>query len=562
MGDNMNNFELKLISSYNKCFDNDKVSDFAEMTSGSALKGEFFAFEACMSAESYGNVYVKIKSEISDMISVSLVKSVGVRFPVYATNTDDDYLNEKKPGLYPDLLVPVYEKYGVEIEPGKLTSLWIQADIPENAKAGKYDIEISVCNRENDELASAVFTLDIIDAVLPKQTLINTQWFHCDCLATYYGVPMMSERHWEIIEEFVKTAVKHGQNMLLMPTFTPALDTYVGGERPTMQLVGVTVNADGTYTFDFTLVDRWLEMCDRCGVTHYEIAHTFTQWGAAHAPKVMATVNGEYKKIFGWETDSLSDEYIGFIRAYLVEFKEYMKNKGLLDKCLFHISDEPAPEHLGTYKQIHDKLDDLLTDVTCGDALSNYSFYETGAVKCPIVGTDHITPFLENNVPNLWCYYCCSQHTKVSNRLIAMTMNRTRVIGMQMFKFDIAGFLQWGYNFYYSYHSVHPINPYECNDGGPTNANGDIWVPAGETFCVYPAPDGTPFESLHYKAFAQGLFDMRAMQLAEKLTSKEEVVKLIEDIAGDEILFAKFPSDLDFSEKVRFAVNELIASKI
>ena len=62
---------------------------------------------------------------------------------------------------------------------------------------------------------------------------------------------------------------------------------------------------------------------------------------------------------------------------------------------------------------------------------------------------------------------------------------------MQMFKYDIVGFLQWGYNFYYSYRSVYPINPYECNDGGPTTENGDIWVPAGDTFCVYPAPDGT-----------------------------------------------------------------------
>ena len=557
----MNNFEFKLISSYNKCFVNDKVSDFTEMKSGSALKGEFFAFEACMSAESYGDAYVKIKSDIADMVSVSLVKNVGVRHPVYGINTDTDYLNEKKPGLYPDLLIPVYEKYGVEIEPGKLTSLWIQVDIPENAKAGNYDIEVVVCDREN-VIASEVFALEIIDAVLPKQTLINTQWFHCDCLATYYGVEMMSERHWEIIENYVKTAVAHGQNMLLMPTFTPALDTQVGGERPTMQLVGVTVNADGTYTFDFSLVDKWLEMCDRCGITHYEIAHTFTQWGAEHAPKVMATVNGEYKKIFGWETDSLGDEYITFIRTYLVEFKAYMKNKGLLDKCLFHISDEPAPQHLETYKKIHDKLDDLLTDITCGDALSNYGFYETGAVRTPIVSNDHITPFIENKVPNLWCYYCCSQHNKVSNRFIAMPMNRTRVIGMQMFKFDIAGFLQWGYNFYYSYLSRHPINPYECNDGGPTNENGDIWVPAGDTFCVYPAPDGTAYTSLHYKGFAQALLDMRALQLAEKLTSKETVVKLIEDVAGMEILFAQFPSDRDFSEKVRFAVNNLIKSNL
>lgn len=558
----VNNFEFKLISSYNKCFAEDKVSDFDELKNGTVLKNDFFAFEACMRSEEGGKVKVSVKSDIAEYLSVCLIKNVYVSHPVYPANTDTDYLNDKKPGYYPDLMVPVCDG-NVELEAEKLTSLWIEADIPSDAKRGTYDIEIAVSD-DNGELAKDSFSLEVVDAVLPEQTLVNTQWLHCDCLATYYGVEMMSDRHWEIIETYVKTAVKNGQNMLLMPTFTPALDTQVGGERPTMQLVGVTVNKDGGYDFDFTLVDKWIEMCDRCGIKYHEIAHTFTQWGAEHAPKVMATVDGEYKKIFGWETDSLGDEYIGFIRSYLVAIKEYMKGKGLLDKCMFHISDEPAKEHLETYRKIHDKLDDLLTDCACGDALSSYSFYETGAVRRPIVSTAHIEPFVENNVPDLWCYYCCCEHEKVSNRFIANTMNRTRVIGMQMFKFDIVGFLQWGYNFYYSHLSMKPINPYECNDGGhlKCDENEGIWAPAGDPFCVYPAPDGTTYESLHYKGFAQALSDMRAMQLAASLTSKQTVVELMENISGSDIRFASFPSDLDFSEKVRFAVNELIKAKI
>lgn len=66
--------------------------------------------------------------------------------------------------------------------------------------------------------------------------------------------------------------------MLLMPVFTLPLDTKVGGERPTTQLVGVEKTADG-YVFDFSLVGRWLDMCARCGVKYHEISHLFTQWG-------------------------------------------------------------------------------------------------------------------------------------------------------------------------------------------------------------------------------------------------------------------------------------------
>ncbi len=543
--------DFKLISSYNKCFEYQKVSDFKEMTTGSVLLGDFFAFEACMLSETDKTVYVKVDSELAKYISICLVKNVPVKCPVYPQNTDTDYLNDKKPGLYPDLLVPVDEDGKVELEAEKLTSLWIEAEIPADFKAGTYEISVSV--NDGDAVVTEKINLDVIPAVLPEQKLKFTQWFHYDCLASYYDVEMMSEKHWEIIENFVRTAVKNGINMLLMPVFTPALDTAVGGERPTMQLVDITKNGN-EYKFNFTLVDKWLEMCDRCGIKYYEVAHLFTQWGAEHAPKIMATVDGEYKKIFGWETDSLSDEYMTFLKSFLTEFKKYMSQKGLLDKCMFHMSDEPNEKHLERFCKLREELNEVLGDCVCGDALSSYEFYKTGAVRLPVVATNHIDKYIENNVPDLWAYYCCEQHTKVSNRYIANTMNRTRIIGTQFFKYEIVGFLHWGYNFYYCQYSKNLIDPYTCNDGG--------WTPGGDTFSVYPAPGGVAYESLHLKGFTQALSDLRAFDLAAQLTSKETVLKLMEDLAGMKVTFSEFPADFDYSEKVRFAVNQIIKDNI
>ena len=95
-----------------------------------------------------------------------------------------------------------------------------------------------------------------------------------DDLFNAFNEDVFSEAHWRIIENFVKTAVDNGINMLLMPVFTLPLDTKVGGERPTTQLVGVEKTADG-YVFDFSLVGRWLDMCARCGVKYHEISHLF-----------------------------------------------------------------------------------------------------------------------------------------------------------------------------------------------------------------------------------------------------------------------------------------------
>ncbi|UJF15626.1 hypothetical protein LZ578_11830 [Jeotgalibaca sp. MA1X17-3] len=74
---------------------------------------------------------------------------------------------------------------------------------------------------------------------LPPQKLIHTEWFHTDGMISYYGVEVFSEDYWEWVEKYLVMAVEHGVNMILTPIVTPPLDTEIGGERPTVQLVGI-----------------------------------------------------------------------------------------------------------------------------------------------------------------------------------------------------------------------------------------------------------------------------------------------------------------------------------
>ena len=119
----------------------------------------------------------------------------------------------------------------------------------------------------------------------------------------------------------------------------------------------------------------------------------------------------------------------------LTEMLAHLKKSGNDKRCFFHISDEPQLEHLEFYKAAKAVVADLLEGYTIMDALSNYEFYDQGLVETPIPANNHIKPFIENKVENLWTYYCCGQCVKVSNRLIAMPAWRNRSIGMQMFKY-------------------------------------------------------------------------------------------------------------------------------
>lgn len=549
----MAKYQMKLLSSLEKVFPDKEPVFRPECGCLTVLKNDVVSFQVAFSGtnEFRETVTVNVSSPIANLIKVREVGLVPVSFPCYPV-TDDNYLRTS-PGMYPDILKELDDNR-VDIVPGQWRSLWIDVATDEDTVPGVYKIVIELLSESGERLCSVETSVTVINAVLPEQELIHTEWLHTDCLADYYNVEPLSERHWEIIENFIKTAVSRGINMILTPAFTPPLDTAVNGERTTVQLVDVYVQ-DGKYSFNFDKLKRWVDLCLKCGVKYIEFAHLFTQWGAKAAPKVMATVDGEYKRIFGWDTPAVGGEYTEFLHMYLSELTARLREWGIADRVYFHISDEPSLENLETYLAAKQSIADDLKGFKIIDALSNYQFYEQGVVENPVPSNDHIEPFLNNNVPNLWTYYCCVQYYKVSNRFMSMPSARNRILGVQLYKFDIKGFLHWGYNFYNSQYSKSHINPYEVTDGG--NA-----FPSGDPFIVYPGKDGKPVESIRLMVLSNALTDLRAMKLLERLTNKNFVMELIEGELGSKITFSEYPKSDMYLINLRNRINKEIAKRV
>jgi hypothetical protein len=551
---------VKTVSSLEKCFLDEDINKKREISSLSALCGETLSFQIAYYNEISDNpndtlCYLKVSSPISNIVKVSKIESVPVRFATYANCTDKNYLR-KTPGLYPDLLIPMNSDYELHIPAHHLGSLWVDVEIPSGFRGGEYPISFAFTSEKDGKgraFAEVTFDLKIISADLREQDLTFAQWMHCDCLADHYRVDIFSERHWEIIENYVRCAVKNGINAIFTPIFTPPLDTPAGKERPTVQLIEV-FEKSGKWGFNFSRLDRWLDMCERCGVKYFEISHLFTQQGATHAPKIMGWKDGKYQKLFGWETNASSDEYAGFLRAFLRRFIDHMKKKGLDQRCIFHISDEPRDRHFDDYATAKSIVADLLDTYHVADALSSVNFYKTGLVERPIPSIDFIEDFIEANVPDLWTYYCCAQYNDVPNRFIAMPLSRTRIVGAQFYKYSVVGFLHWGYNFWYTMTSQQLCDPYLTTDVGR--------VPAGDAYSVYPAADGTPYESIRLRSFYEAICDLRALKLCEKLCGREAVLEAIASVFPEPFDFKNYPSDGIYILALRHKINSMIEEKI
>lgn len=543
------NLQTRLISSLAKIFPDEEMKEHPLFEKGACLRGERFSFQMAyrFSAGWGGWIRAEIESPLKKHILLRRTELAPVHFTAYAF--DDDVL-KKTPGLYPDILLDADGEF--RIAPDQWRTLWITVCVPESCPPGKYPVKVRVFMPSNPETSSEkTFTLEVLDAVLPPQKIAVTHWFHADCLAVHYRVPVWSEEHWRLLEEYFKSFTAHGSNMLLTPVFTPPLDTEIGGERPTTQLVDVR-KKNGRWSFGFARLERWIKLAKKCGIKYFEISHLFTQWGAAFCPKIIAYVNGKEKRVFGWDTASDSPEYASFLDAFLPKLVEFLKKKRLQNRTYFHCSDEPSADHLEMYKKASALLRKHLEGFPVCDALSNVDFYRAGLVQTPIPAEDHIEPFVEAGVKPLWTYYCCGQIDRVSNRFLHMPSSRNRILGALLYRYDIAGFLQWGFNFWYSVLSRRSIDPF-------ADTNSNYAFPPGDAFMVYPGEKGKPVESIRHEVFAEAIQDLRALKKLEMIIGREKVVAFLDRFSpGGKMTMTDYPR----GEKALLALRRKINARI
>ncbi|MDR1630034.1 MAG: DUF4091 domain-containing protein [Oscillospiraceae bacterium] len=121
-----------------------------------------------------------------------------------------------------------------------------------------------------------------------------------------------------------------------------------------------------------------------------------------------------------------------------------------------------------------------------------------------------------------------------------------------MFRYDVKGFLQWGFNFWYSQYAKKELNPFEVSDAGGA-------FPSGDAYVTYPGEGGEPLVSLRLKQFYDGIQDMMALQLLATKIGREQVITLLESDVEAPISFSQYPQDEAWLLNKREQINRAIA---
>ena len=495
----------QIYSSQLKIFPDTKIDTQKSIKHLRTLKNEPISFQLAFRSGGEDD-YLPVSVSISSELPVNAYKLVYVPVTHTQTKFDEPACESRGPGLYPDMLVPrpaipeiisnsegmkFYSEKGVNEPLASVkdctNAVWFTVNEQgQRLVAGEYTLDIRITDLATNELAfSQTVTIEILDFSLDESELIYTNWLYVDCIAKYYNVKPYSRRFFEIFAKTVRNATLHKMNTLLLPAFTPPLDTPVGRERMNVQLVGVEKTEAG-YSFDFSLFEKYVEIALEGGIKYFEHIPMYTQWGAEHAPNIYASVNGKKVRIFGWETDAHGEEYKIFLKEYVSALKKELEKLQIGENIIYHISDEPSESALDAFGKAAGYFHSLIGDSECIDALSEIRFYNSGLVRTPAVALDRADDFY-NAGADMMLYYTGGYYNggylnKCTNRLITTKPYRTRMLGTHLYRYKARGFLHWGYNYYFDRMSIGAYEP-------QSDPCGYKRVP-GASYIAYPAKNG------------------------------------------------------------------------
>ncbi|MBE6583351.1 MAG: DUF4091 domain-containing protein [Ruminococcaceae bacterium] len=482
-----------------------RADDCEIIERGVCLSDQGFQFQLWLDAHERNEERIIVDGELADFICVYRVRDMKGSYEHPLNFKTDGYYLKSEDETYPDLLQRVDTLTTAD---GEKCVLFIDVSSAQKP-AGKHKINVSVGEE------SASFELEVAEEKLVPTDLYLTIWVHMDGICNYYGVEPFSEEFYSRFKPFLKRYTDMGNNMMLLPAFTSPLDTAVGLERLTTQLVVIVKNGD-KYTFDFSKMKRFIDLCLSYGIKYFEHSHLFTQWGAEFCPKIEMVENGESKKAFGWATRSESEEYKDFLSQYLCAFDEFLVKEGIHDRVFMHVTDEPRPEHLERYNALTELIRQNCSLKTI-DAVSEKAIADTVDMPVVIMCSEELESFDDPKM----LYYCVQVDLDhITNRFLHMPLQRTEILGYQLYVNRAKGFLHWGFNFYNTQFSTRPIDPYE-----DTMSGGGF--PAGDGFIVYPGEDDAE-PSVRYFSLKRAFEDYRLLKTLEGKIGKPAVLSMLE----------------------------------
>ena len=399
--------------------------------------------------------------------------------------------------------VPVADRITVTnptvFEAASCRGLWLTVQVPHDAKPGIYKGVVELlCNGKKTRYG---YSVQVLGRTLPEPK----EWaFHLDlwqnpyAIARVHNVELWSDEHFEALRPYMLKLASAGQKAITATLIDRPWDgqTY----DPFGSMVTWVRKADGSWWYDFTIFDRWVEFMMSCGIDKEITCFSMIPWKLSFRYYDQATHSHKYINCAPGE-----EAYAQFWGGMLSAFAAHLEEKGWFNRTFISMDERSLQQMQAAIKVIKEYAPGMKISMA-----GNYhpeieadihdyclDIFAYGAYTSELLATRRA----QGKVSTY--YTCCS--AEYPNLFTFSDPADAAFIALEALAKDLDGYLRWAYNSW-------TVTPEE-------DSRFTAW-PAGDTYVIYPFS----VSSIRWERLVQGiqLFEKYKILLAEAKAAGNE----------------------------------------
>ena len=461
-----------------------------------AWRGERVAAQAALTAqEELKNVDFTVSDLKSGrhIIPASAVKKYLVRYVITST-----FKNKRDSILVADRLEPAATCH---MEKGTTQPLWLDIQVPAETVPGTYKGSVIV-NCDGKRL-SLPLQLQVADRVLPEPS----QWsFHLDlwqnpyAVARYFDVPLWSSQHFDKMRPIMQMLAAAGQKVITCSVINRPWNGQTFDHFESM--IAKMKQIDGTWKYDYTVFDRWVEFMMSCGITEQIDCYTLVPWHYRFDYYDCATNSVKHLDCRPGET-----KYHDFIVPFLKDFSRHLRQKGWFERTYIAMDERPEDQMEAAWQTIQDADPEFKIE-----GAANYSVDSEAADRVDDISVGFQYNLLKEEAlarraakgQKTNFYTCCNPERP--NTFTFSPPAESAYLGLHAAACNYDGYLRWAYNSW-------------TKEPNKDTRYGN-W-PAGDCYLIYPEGSSIRFERL-----VEGIQTYEKIRLLRPTLNKKESQKL------------------------------------
>ncbi len=444
----------------------------AKVLSLDAWRGERVSAQAVLSTPvSLKNVAM----EVSDLkCGKNVIPSESVRKYFVRYVMTDWHNNKADSFLLADHLSP---DESMNLAAKTTRPLWLDIRVPQDIPAGTYKGTLTVTSD------GGKFSLPISVKVCSRILPAPSEWaFHLDlwqnpyAAARYFNVPLWSKEHFDRMRPVMKMLAEAGEKVITCSIIQHPWNcqTY----DPFESMISKMKQVDGSWKYDYTVFDLWVQFMMDCGITEQIDCYTLVPWTYEFDYYDCATNSTKLVKC-----EPKTAEYRELILPFLKDFAAHLKAKGWFSRTCIAMDERPMEQLQAAWDIVREADPDFRFE-----GAMNYKVGQTGLIDqmydISVAHDDANVPLEYMNArrskgQKTTFYTCCGPDRP--NTFTFSDPAESAYMGWHAAALGFDGYLRWAYNSW---------NPEPTQDSRFGN-----W-PSGDCYLVYPIGSSIRFERL------------------------------------------------------------------